>query len=169
MLGRIDPSKIDAGIILALSFGPLDAHVAEMREMRGEKHPLILKFAQRMAIQYGQLPPGPALDAELVFGSYLPTDVAAAIDQARKLVGQTVPLTSRRTALELLRAAGVPVEDVAAELEAAEHEDFEGAVRLLEATGDEAAVAAYLGRDVAEQQEPDDGAAGDLGEIDLGQ
>jgi hypothetical protein len=45
ILGRVDASSVPSGVALALSFGPLETMVKEMRLVRTEKYPLLLKFA----------------------------------------------------------------------------------------------------------------------------
>lgn len=146
VLGRIDPAEIASGVLLALSFGPLKQLVTEMRLVRDEKYPLLLKFAQRLAVAHGELPD--VLSAELQFGSFLPTDRAEAVKLVRQLLGNgTEPAAiSRMTALRLLVDAGFELGDAMDELERIESEDFRGASLLLAATGDELQVFDYLGR-----------------------
>ena len=147
VLGRIDPSEIASGVLLALSFGPLKQLITEMRLVRDEKYPLILKFAQRLAMAGGELD-GEVLHAELRFGSFMPHDRAEAVQLVRSLLGngQEPAAISRMTALRLLVDAGFDLGDAMDELERIEAEDFVGAEALLRATGDEGAVFDYLGR-----------------------
>lgn len=113
VLGRVDPQRIEAGVILQLTFGPLTTMIEEMRLVRAEKYPLLLKFLQRFYVQDGQL--SDVLDADVAFGSYLPTDKAAAVQHASTLFGaQIISLT---TAIRMLVEAGFTIDDAATELE----------------------------------------------------
>lgn len=145
VLGRVKPSEVPSGIALALSFGPLASMVGEMRLVRDEKYPLLLKFAQRLAVA-GQAPGVPTnfLLAKVEFGSYLPQDQAAAVELVAKLLEQKA--ISVETAVRILMAAGLPIDDAVEEVERIQSRDFAGADELLSATGDEDAVFDYLGR-----------------------
>lgn len=162
VLGRVEPSAVASGLHMLLLFGPMQAMVAEQRLVRDEKYPLLLKMIQRRAMVAGaasladgrELAPGeldPAsdvLDARVAFGSFLPNDRKALIDEWTAL--WTAGLCSRKRALLGLAAGGVELGDVAEELEAIEAEDFARALSLLEATGDEQAVFDYLHREAPE-------------------
>ena len=89
------------------------------------------------------LAPGVIPQAELTFGSYLPTDEEGAITRIRGL--HTDGLISAETALIMLQAAGVPIGDVQGELEQIRAQQFAQAVLLADATNDQAAVRDYLG------------------------
>lgn len=147
LLGRVDPTKVAAGIILNLSFGPLRAMIGEMRLVRDEKWPLMLKIVQRMSIAAGFLD-GPVYEATFEPSSFLPADDNAIVDQVKKLRGDGVapPLVSTQTALRWLAAAGLDYDDLDDEQEAIESEDFGGAERLLTALGDGDWVDEYLHR-----------------------
>lgn len=144
VLGRVKAGDISSGIQLALSFGPMRSLIAEMRLVRDEKYPLVFKFVQRYGMLAGELPAGETLPARLAFGSYLPNDRKGVIEEITGLF--TAKLISRATALRMLVAGGIELDDIAEELERIEEEDFERALLLLEATGDEAAVFDYLHR-----------------------
>lgn len=148
-LGRIKPNAQESGIHLSLSWGPLRSLVSQMRLGRKGKYSLLLKMVQRMFMLDGQIEPGPdnILDAEVVFGSFLPTDTDAEIDRIIKLFTAKPPLLSRRTAISMLMELGVSIDDADEELQRIEREDFEGAAMLLEATGNEQAAAKRLGVD----------------------
>lgn len=143
VLGRVDPSDVASGFLMALSFGPLQGLVEEMRLVRGEKYSLLLKFVQRMAIQYGELPAGPALDAHVAFGSYMPSDVPGVVQTVTQLLNAHA--ISTLTAVTMLVEAGLPIEDAAAEVERIREENFAAAALLLEASGDEQVVRDFLG------------------------
>jgi hypothetical protein len=147
VLGRVDISGQLAGITLALSFGPLGALVKEMRLVRDEKYPLLLKFVWRMAKAAGwEGVPEVWYDAKVEFGSYLPQDVSAAVDMVQKLLMSDPPAISIETAVRILMTAGLPIDNAIDEVGRITGRDFKGAVELLDATGDEKAVFEYLGR-----------------------
>jgi hypothetical protein len=128
---------------MALSFGPLQGLVDDMRLVRDEKYRLLLKFVQRMAIQYGELPAGPALDAWVAFGTYMPSDLPGVVLTVTSLLNAHA--ISTQTAVTMLVEAGLPIEDAAEEVDRIRGEHFEAAALLLDATGDEEAVREYLG------------------------
>lgn len=177
ILGRIDPSKIEAGVILLLTFAPFKSLIGEMRLVRAQKYPLIFDFVQRLAMvgkgtrngadRPGRtLPAGPTRRVEVKFGSYVPLDTSALVEMYRGML--VAHGMSRQTFLRLVDAAGIDVgDDLAAELERIEHEDFEGAKNIADATSDEAAAGRYLGLEVEEAEPerpvPAPGAAGGEG------
>lgn len=147
VLGRVSPSEVPSGLALALGFGPLTSMIKEMRLVRDEKHPLLLKFAWRMALA-GQAPDVPTEwipGTRLELGSFLPQDQAAAVTTVQTLI--TAHAISLESAVQILVSAGFHIEDAAAEVERIQSRDFEGANKLLDATADEDAVFDYLGRD----------------------
>ena len=113
VLGRVDPAQIEAGVILQLTFGPLTTMIEEMRLVRNEKYPLLLKFLQRFYVQAGELPD--VMPANLQFGAYLPHDDARAVQQASTLFGASI--ISLPTAIRILVEAGMPIDDATTELE----------------------------------------------------
>lgn len=148
VLGRVDAGDVPSGLALSLSFGPLASMIAEMRLVRNEKYPLLLKLVWRMAVA-GQAPEVPAqwVPARVEFGSYLPQDQAAAVEMVSKLLTSVPPAISLETATQILVTAGLPIDDAAEEVERIQQRDFKGANELLDATADEDAVFDYLGRD----------------------
>jgi hypothetical protein len=149
VVGRVEASQDRSGIHLALSFGPMRSLIEEMRLVRNEKYPLLLKFAQRMSLSAGYLA-GDVLPATVKFGSFLPTDRAAVIEVVTKLYA--AKLVSRQTAIKMLVDEGILDVDVAEELERAEADDFAAAMELLEATeGDLDAVYELLHRQRPEE------------------
>jgi hypothetical protein len=147
VLGRVSPSDVPSGIALALSFGPLRSMIAEMRLVRDEKYPILLKFLWRMSLQNGiEDTPETWLPAKVEFGSFLPHDIAAVVSTVTELLkGKAI---GRRTAIRLLVAAGIDIEDATAEVEAIASTDFDGAAKLADATGSEDVAAKYLGVDI---------------------
>lgn len=144
VLGRTEISGDIAGITLALSFGPLETMVKEMRLVRDEKDPLILKFAHRIALAAG-MPDVPErwVDSRLEYGSFLPDDIDTTVKTVTQLLAAKA--ISLETAVLLLVSAGMPVDDAAEEVRRIQERDFKGAGELLDATGDEDAVFEYLG------------------------
>jgi hypothetical protein len=151
VLGRVSPSDVPSGIALALSFGPLRSMIAEMRLVRDEKYPILLRFLWRMSMQAGvEDTPPEWLPAKVEFGSFLPHDIAAIVETVTKLLREKA--IGRRTAIRLLVAAGVDIEDASAEVESIAATDFDGAAKLADATGSEAVAAEYLQVEVPEPQ-----------------
>lgn len=146
VLGRTEINGDLAGITLALSFGPLETMVKEMRLVRDEKDPLILKFAHRIALA-NKMPDVPErwIDSTIEYGSFLPDDIDTTVKTVKQLL--EAKAISLETAVLLLVNAGMPVDDAAEEVRRIEQRDFEGAGELLDATGDEDAVFDYLGRE----------------------
>lgn len=155
VLGRV---KIDgqlAGVTLALSFGPLGAMVKEMRLVREEKYPLLLKFIWRMAISAGwDDVPEEWFPTKIEFGAYLPQDQNAAVEIVSKLLATDPPGISVETSIRILVNAGLPIDDALEEVRRITGRDFKGALELLEATGDEDAVFEYLGRERPPDEPP---------------
>lgn len=150
LLGRVKPSEVPSGLAMRLGFGPLETLVREMRMVRDEeKYPILFRFVWRMSLAAGfpDVPPG-WNGAWLEFGSFLPSDQAAAVEAVQLLLTQSPkPGISLETAVRMLQMAGFPIESVDDEIELIEGRDFEGADHLLDATGDEDAVFDYLHRD----------------------
>ncbi len=143
VLGRVKASEIAAGIIMALSFGPMRGLIDEMRLVRSEKYPLLLKFVQRLARVAGALD-GEELRAEVAFGNFIPADESALVDLLLKLWNAKV--LSRETVITILVEKGVVETDVAEELARCRSEDFAAALTLLNATdGDRDPVYEMLG------------------------
>lgn len=148
VLGRVKPSEVPSGVALALSFGPLASMIQEMRLVRYEKYPLLLKFVWRMSVAArAKGVPSQFVNARMQFGSYLPQDQAAAVEMAVKMLSTDPPTASLETVVRMLQGVGVPIEDVNEEIRRIQNRDFEGASALLDATGDEAAVFEYLDRE----------------------
>lgn len=151
-LGRVTPAEVPSGFALALGFTPLDGLVDEMRLVRSEKNPLILRFAQKMAMGAGELPAGELWDATIELGAYLPANVQEVITQVTALRGTTPPLISLETAIGMLIDAGVPIDDVADEIARIEKADLESANKLADVVGSKhPAVTDRLGLPPAEE------------------
>lgn len=143
VLGRARPEAFASGIHLQLSFGPMQSLIRELRLTRGEKYPLMMKFVQRLAMAGGALPPGDVYDVEVLFGSFLPSDVAEVVKNVRQLMTPPQAI-SLESAITMLMEVGLPIEDAAAEVQRIREHDYESANRLADATGDQDAVRELL-------------------------
>jgi hypothetical protein len=153
-LGTFDPAKAPSGYALELTLGPLDSLVGAMRLARRHKEMLLLKMVQRLFIA-GQHPDWAGVTvqpAELVRGSYTPTDKAAVLGLVTKGVDGGV--LSVETAVRMLIEAGFPIDDAAVEIEQIQARQFEKAGQLADATGDQGAVGDFLGIDLKPTDTP---------------
>lgn len=143
LLGRVNQTHVESGVSRALKLGPFRSLIAVKRLVREPKYRILLRFVQRIAQAGGLLEPGETLDARLVFGSFLPADRKGVIDEVAAMLGAKV--ISRSTGLRLLAAAGIEIEDIAAELARIAETDFDGAIALADAINDDDAARRYLG------------------------
>ena len=143
LLGRVQPNDVPSGYALSLGFQPARQLLREMRTVRDEKYPLILKFAMRLAQAAGALPTAATPAATIDLGTALPSDLPVAIDMVKDLL--PAHAISTPTAVKVLQQAGLPIEDAKAEIDAIKQEWFDQAVKLVEATGNVGAAAALLG------------------------
>ena len=143
LLGRVQPNDVPSGYALELGFAPAKNLLREMRTVRDEKYPLLLRFAMRLAQVGGVLPAGEVPRATIELGSALPADLPAAIAAVKDLL--PVQAISTETAVKMLQTAGLPIEDTVAEVEAIRNESFEQAFNLVRATGDLNAARKMLG------------------------
>lgn len=168
ILGRVDPGQIDAGVILALSFGPLRALVGEMQLVRVEKHELYWKIVQRLSIVAGFYEDKRVYPATWATGSILPTDEAGFVTMVVGMVAAKV--LSTETAIRWLQAQGFAYEGIGDELDRIRAGDFAGAADLFAALGSLRIVAEYLGFDEeAITQIEDEQAARAARALDLGE
>lgn len=149
LLGRVKPSEVPSGVALQLGFGPTEQLVKEMRLVRTEKYPLLLKFAHRIALaaqEGGQMVDVPLewIHSEITMGSFLPQDKAGAVTQVTALYAAKI--ISLETAIIILVEAGFPIDDAKDEVRRIQHRDFESASKLLDATDDQALVHEFLGK-----------------------
>lgn len=147
LLGRVVPSDVPSGFALQLGFAPAQSMLREMRLVRREKHPLILKFALRLAQARGAIGRGETPAAEIDLGAALPTDLAVVIDQATALLAARAISTG--TAVRMLMGAGLPIQDAEDEVQAIRRENFAAAVQLVDATGRADEAEKMLGLDPA--------------------
>lgn len=143
LIGKVQPDEVPSGYALELGFHPARQLLREMRTVRDEKYPLILKFAMRLAQTYGALPAGATPAARIELGASLPADKPAAIETVKDLL--PVHGISTPTAVKILVDAGLPIEDATAEVNAIKAEWFDAMVKLVDATGDTAAARQVLG------------------------
>lgn len=154
LLGQVQPNEVPSGYALELGFHPSRNLLQSLRTVRDEKYPLILKFAQRLAATAQALPAEPA-HAWIELGAALPADKPTAIDQVKEM--RAAKAMSTLTAVKTLQAAGFPIEDAEAEVEAIKNEWFAEAYDLVRATGDATLARNLLGLPAALQRivEPD--------------
>lgn len=143
LVGAIQPNDVPSGYALQLGFHAARQLMRELRTVREEKHPLVLKFALRMAQAYGWVQPGEVPAPTVVFGASLPSDLASAVS----LVKDLLPIhgISTLTAVQILVEAGVPIDKAEDEVRRIEQESTKRALELFEATGNAQAAAALLG------------------------
>lgn len=164
LLGRVDLTGNLAGITVRLTFGPLESMVGEMRLVRAEKNPLLLKFVHRMSVAgRAEKVPAEFVDGDIEYGSFLPQDESGTAELAVKLLAGKV--ISLETAVGMMLEVGIPIEDIQEEILRIQHRDFEGADLLLTALGNEEEVFKYLGRkfDAAAAAAAQQAAAGPTG------
>lgn len=145
VVGRADAQAI-AGVTLALRFAPFAQLVGVLRMNRDPKYRLVLKFAQRMAQVAQVLEPGPTPEARLQWGNFMPTDRAETIAAVTAALNAHALSTS--TAVAMLVAAGLPIEDASDEVAKIRSENGSTARDIADATGSEQLAADWLGLEV---------------------
>lgn len=143
LLGRIKPNEVPSGIALRLGFAPAQRLLHELRLVRHAKLPLIPKMAYRLAQAAGVIPSGPTPQILLELGASLPADRAAIVEEVVKLLDEHA--ISTVTAVRMLVAAGLPIDDAEEEVARIRSEDTTGAGELVDATGRTADAYGYLG------------------------
>lgn len=147
LLGRVRPNEVPSGYALRLGFAPAQRLLKEMRLVRDMKYPLLLRMAVRLAQAGGVLRAGPTPEILLELGAALPADRAATIEEVRVLLSATPPAISTLTAVRLLIAAGLPIEDAEEEVRRIRAEDAAGADHIVNATGNVDDAYAWLAGD----------------------
>jgi hypothetical protein len=132
LIGRVDPSKVESGIILTLSFQPHSNMIRQMRLVRQDKYDLLLKFVCRFYVQLGGL--AVVHPCHLKFGSYLPADRSEVGEIVRE--GITAHSMSIETAVALMVEAGYPIDDAKLEATLIVQQNYEAASKALDASGD---------------------------------
>ncbi|MEW2267814.1 hypothetical protein [Streptomyces sp. NPDC047868] len=142
-LGTLDPTKAPSGFSIELSYGPMEPLMDSMHLARDHKYQLLLKMVQRL-FKAGQHPDwtGPVVDADLVWGTYKPTDKAATLKMVEGAIDKVMSL---ETAVKMLADVGFPIDDIGEEIKRIQARQFEKARQLADATGDSGAVGDYLG------------------------
>ena len=153
-LGTLDPTKAPSGFAIDLSYGPMEPLMDSMHLVRDHKYALLLKMVQRL-YKAGQHPDwsGPVVEAQMVWGTYKPTDKAATLEMVRGAVKEGV--MSLETGVQLLVEVGFPIDDVGKEIERIQSRQFEQARFLADATGSTEAVGDFLGIDITPDPPPD--------------
>lgn len=141
LLGRIKPNEVPSGISLTLSFAPHTSMIREMRLIRTAKYAKLLKFAQRLFLQNGDI--SDVYDSTIKFGSFLPADRSEALTLVTGLL--TAKAISLETAIRILMEAGFPIDNAAEEIQDITENDFAAADLLLTVTGDIQLVRKRLG------------------------
>lgn len=145
LLGKVKPNEVPSGIALTLSFTPHSQLIKEMRLVRTDKYRLLLKFVSRMYWYNDEIDiTGELPRIEMIFGSFLPADKQEVVSLISTLLQTDPPAISLESAVRMLMEAGFPIEDAIEEIEAIETRDYEGANKLLEATGDIVVTRTYL-------------------------
>lgn len=148
VLGRVKVSEAPSGVAIALSFGPFVLLIGTLRMTRDFKDRLSLKMVQRFGQLGGVLPPGRNPPARIEYGSFLPTDRAAVVEQVTKLLAGAA--ISTQTAIALLVAAGFGIEDARGEVDRIRYETPAKARDIADATGSEEVAADWLGVELPE-------------------
>lgn len=155
ILGRVKPSDFPSGVALSMTFGPADRMVSKMRLVREPKYKILLKFLWRINIA-GDVQDIPQVwhDASVQFGSFMPADKQAVVQQVTQLRETNPPIISLETAIDMLRAVGIEVNEATDEIAAITSMDFVGALALYDATQDMSLVADYLQVKIEEPEPP---------------
>lgn len=132
LTGRVDPEKVNSGIIMTLTMQPHANMIREMRMVRKDKNDLMLKFVVRFMMLGGIT--NAFYPVHLEYGSYLPSDrqeIAAIIAS-----GMQNKSMSLETAVALMMQAGYPIEDAKLEVALIIQRNYDDASKALDATGD---------------------------------
>jgi hypothetical protein len=116
LLGRVKPNEVPSGVALQLGFAPTKSLISKMRLVRGEKHPLLLRFAMRFAQQFGVLPEGRHRGRRSGSGTTCPRT-----SRPRRRHGQGAAAGARHVdrdgGADADRRPGSPIEDAQEEVE----------------------------------------------------
>jgi len=144
LLGRVKPSEVPSGITLTLSFAPPSSMVRELRNVRKEQYPILLKFVLRWLQKAGKIKAGALPKANIVFGSFLPADKEEAVTLAVQLLNSKA--ASLETVVKMLMSAGIDIDDWVKEIERIESRDFDGANAMFTLTGEVNEALKYMHR-----------------------
>lgn len=114
VIGRSRGDTATSGIHLLLRLAPWAQLIGSIRLGHGPKLRLLPKMAHRMGQIAGAIDEGPTPDVAIQFGAFLPSDLAGAVELVAK--GLDAHAISVETAVTVLIAAGMPIEDAALEI-----------------------------------------------------
>lgn len=129
LLGRFQPNDVPSGYALQVGFHTARQLMRELRAVRDKNFPMPVRFAMRLAQEFGVLPGGKTTAAKITLGASLPADLSAAIATVKDLL--PAQGTSTATAVQIFVTAGLPIEDSKAEVEAIRAEWLDQAVKLV--------------------------------------
>lgn len=135
-----------SGIAIELRYAPMQSLIRSMRSVRKVKYALLLKFAQRFLMASDEWNgPSQTVDAEYQFGGFMPKNLQAVLKDVGEAYAKGV--LSLETSVQMMVAAGIPIEDVMEEVKRIDSRSFEKAVRLVDALGDTGEAYDFLGRE----------------------
>ena len=154
MIGRVDASEVPSGLALTLSFTSFEQMIYGARLARDGKYRLLLKMVQRIQIHHAggwvtenvdgtEETSTEVYDAGIVFGAFMPQDLLGVVEVVTRALNAYA--LSIDTAVAMLQEAGVPVDDIKAEVAAIRARMGATAEAITAATGDVGAGAAWLG------------------------
>lgn len=133
LLGRVKPNEVPSGTALSLGFHPARQLMRDLRLVRNEKFPLILRFAYRIAQAWGWADVGVTPSVIVSLGASLPSDLTTAVETVKTLL--PIGGISLEVAVQILADAGLPITDVDTVVNTIRETDWEAAVQLVEAFG----------------------------------
>lgn len=151
LVGKVDASEVPSGISLQLSFTPFQQMILVARLSRNRKHRLLLKMQQRISIQAGDetlAGDTEVYPAGIALGTFMPQDLNGIATLIALLLQANA--ISQETAIEMLVAAGVPVENVKRELLRIRAIMADAADKITAATENPRLAARFLGYSDAE-------------------
>lgn len=157
VVGRVDEDGDQgaSGVRLLIEMAPYAQLIGTLRLPRQTKRDLMLKFATRMAMHAGAIEPDVTPRARFRFGSFLPVDQAQIMTLVAR--GLEASAISTQTAVAMLIAAGLPIDDARAEVERIHSENVKRATaakELAEATASEQVAADWFGVELPERPAP---------------
>jgi hypothetical protein len=154
LVGWTASDSAPSGIALLIDAAPFAQVIGTLRMTREPTDRSMLAGVQKLGMISGVLEPGPVAPARVAYGNFLPLDKSSVVTQVIQLVEAKV--IAKITGIQMLMAAGFPIEDARAELEAVNLEDVDRAAAIADATGSDAEGAKALGLQPPEQPKPPD-------------
>lgn len=143
-LGGVDLTSPPSGTAISMMFAPMLAMIGQMKAPRQPKWALLLKFIGRMLMLSDRYQmPDTLAPCQVNIQSAIPNDQDSTVANIVALRGAKV--ISRGTAMRMAQEAGVPIDDIDAELAAVQAEDTDTANGIVDATGDPDDARRYLG------------------------